>query len=177
MTRGGIPGTFGNGSAAAALLTPGIEALQADSSTVKFGWDGSVRARVGYLSTPTVMVYGTGGVAVQQMTVAAACSGFITSWCDSALRGFFGVPFIEPPRSQTASVVKGGWTAGGGVEGILTGNWLGKVEFRYADFGHYNHNFFVNTLDEVDATVHARTCTILAGIGYKFNGTGTLTVQ
>lgn len=87
------------------------------------------------------------------------------------------MPFIEPPRSQTASVVKGGWTAGGGVEGILTGNWLGKVEFRYADFGHYNHNFFVNTLDEVDATVHARTCTILAGIGYKFNGTGTLTVQ
>ena len=30
MTRGGIPGTFGNGSAAAALLTPGIEALQAE---------------------------------------------------------------------------------------------------------------------------------------------------
>ena len=177
MTRGGIPGTFGNGSAAASLLMPGIEALQADSSTVKFGWDGSVRARVGYLSSPTVLVYGTGGVAFQQMSVGATCSGFITSWCDSALRGFFGVPFIEPPRSQTASVVKGGWTAGGGIEGVLTGNWLGKVEFRYADFGHYNHNFFVHTLDEVDASVHARTCTILAGIGYKFNGTGTLTVQ
>ena len=88
-----------------------------------------------------------------------------------------GGPLVEPPRSQTASVVKGGWTVGGGLEGVLTGNWLGKVEFRYADFGHYNHNFFVNTLDEVDASVHARTCTILAGIGYKFNGTGTLTVQ
>jgi hypothetical protein len=25
--------------------------------------------------------------------------------------------------------------------------------------------------------VHARTCTVLAGIGYKFNGTGTLAVQ
>jgi opacity protein-like surface antigen len=176
MTRGGIPGTFGNGSAAGALLMPGIEALQQDSSTVKFGWDGSVRARVGYLSSPTVLVYGTGGVAFQQMSVGATCSGFFGSWCGSVIRGVLG-PFIEPPRSETASVVKGGWTAGGGVEGILTGNWLGKVEFRYADFGHYNHNFFVNTIDEADVTVHARTCIILAGIGYKFNGTGMLTAQ
>ena len=93
------------------------------------------------------------------------------------VRGIFGLPFIGPPRSRTASVVKGGWTAGGGIEDVLTGNWLGKFEFRYADFGHYNHNFFVNTIDEADVTVHARTCTILAGIGYKFNGTGTLTAQ
>ena len=55
--------------------------------------------------------------------------------------------------------------------GRLDRNWLGKVEFRYADFGNYSHKFFVNTFDEADATVHARTCTVLAGIGYKFNGT------
>jgi opacity protein-like surface antigen len=177
MTRGGIPGTFGNGSASAIFLTPGIEALQADSSMVKFGWDGSVRARLGYLSTPTVLVYGTGGVAFQQMSVGVACNGSLFSWCGSIFRSLIDPTFTEPPQSESFSVVKGGWTAGGGLEGVLTGNWLGKVEFRYADFGHVNHNFFVNTIDEADVSLHPRTCIILAGIGYKFNGTGTLTVQ
>jgi opacity protein-like surface antigen len=178
MTRAGIPGTYGNGSAPAVLLLPGIEALQADSSTVKFGWDGSVRARVGYLSAPTVMVYGTGGVAFQQMSLGATCSDFPGSFCGSSVRFFFGDPGLAgPPRSESFSVVKGGWTAGGGVEAVLIGNWLGKAEFRYADFGHVNHNFFVNTVDEADVSVHPRTCLFLAGIGYKFNGAGTLTVQ
>jgi opacity protein-like surface antigen len=47
----------------------------------------------------------------------------------------------EPPKSETASTVKTGLTIGGGVEGVLTGNWIGELEFRYADFGHYSHNF------------------------------------
>jgi opacity protein-like surface antigen len=176
MRRAGIPGTFGNGAAAAIFLLPGIEALQADSSTVKFGWDGSIRGRVGYLASPTVLVYGTGGVAFQQMSVGANCNGGVASWCASVVRFFFpGV--IGPPRSETASTVRTGWTAGGGLEGVLTGNWLGKVEFRYSDFGRYSHNFFAGTIDEVDMTLRPHTYTFLAGIGYKFHGNGSLIAQ
>jgi outer membrane immunogenic protein len=168
MTRGGIPGTFGNGSAAAAIVLPGIETEQDDSSTVKFGWDGSVRARLGYLSTPNVLVYGTGGVAFQQISVGVSCDGVNLSWC--AVAGL-------PPTSETVSTVRTGWTVGGGVEGVLTGNWLGKAEFRYADFGHYGHEFFTGTIGEVDMNVHPETYTFLAGIGYKFHGTGGLVAQ
>jgi outer membrane immunogenic protein len=172
MSRGGIPGTFGNGSSATALLLPGIEAGQADSTTVKFGWDGSIRARLGYLATPNVLVYGTGGVAFQQISVTAACTATIGSYCGFIARAF--VPgFIEPPRNETASTVRTGWTIGGGVEGALAGNWLGKAEFRYADFGHFSHNFFAGTVDEVDMNVRAQTYTVLGGIGYKFNGSGS----
>jgi opacity protein-like surface antigen len=63
------------------------------------------------------------------------------------------------------------------VEGVLTGNWLGKAEFRYADFGHYGHEFFTGTIGEVDMNVHPETYTFLAGIGYKFHGTGGLVAQ
>jgi opacity protein-like surface antigen len=173
MTRNGIPGTYGNGSAAMAGLEPGLEAEAVDSSTVKFGWDGSVRARLGYLADPKVLVYGTGGVAFQQMSETASCSGwpaagYLGSWC-----GYYAGPPV-PPKTETASTVRTGWTVGGGLEGVLTGNWIGKLDFRYADFGHFNHAFFAGTADEVDTTVHLQTYTFLAGIGYKFNGTGSL---
>ena len=80
-------------------------------------------------------------------------------------------------RSESASTVKAGWTAGGGLEGVLAGNWIGQLEFRYADFGQFDHAFFAGTLDEVDTSVHLQTCTFLAGIGYKFNGTGSVVPQ
>ena len=70
MRRGGIPGTYGNGCCGGVwLCVPGIEAEQVDSATVKLGWDASMRARLGYLTTPNILVYGTGGVAFQQMSV------------------------------------------------------------------------------------------------------------
>lgn len=163
MSRGGIPGTYGNGSATGIQLVPGIEAEQADTATVKFGWSGSARARLGYLSTPNVLLYGTGGIAFQQVSVGAMCNGTIDSFCRFTV-----------PRSDTVSTVASGWTIGGGLESILTGNWLGKVEFRYADFAHISHSFFAGTVDEVDANVHPQTYTFLAGVGYKFNGKGSL---
>jgi outer membrane immunogenic protein len=109
------------------------------------------------LAFPTVLLYGTGGAAFQQLSVGAACSGSIESFCFAA-------------RSETASAVQVGWTVGGGVEAVLTGNWISKLEFRYADLGRFNHNFFAGTADEVDASVQLQTYTFLAGVGYKFNG-------
>jgi opacity protein-like surface antigen len=153
MTRAGIPGTFGNG----ADTGVGIEAEGSDSATVRFGWDSTFRGRLGFLAAPGILVYGTGGVAFQQVSVGAACDGSANSWC------FFG------PKSQTFSAVRTGWTAGGGLEGVLAGNWLGKLEFRYADFGNYNNVFFAGTGDDVATSVHLHTYTFLAGIGYKFN--------
>jgi opacity protein-like surface antigen len=153
MTRGGIPGTFGNGFNA--FFFPGIEAEGVDSATVKLGWDGTVRGKIGMLVAPTILFYGTAGAAFQQISVSATCDGSINSWCVVA-------------RNQSFSTVRTGWTAGAGLEGVLTGNWLGKVEVRYADFGRFNNRFFVGTVDEVVTNVHVQTYTALAGIAYKF---------
>jgi opacity protein-like surface antigen len=162
MSRGGIPGTYGNGYVASLGFLPGTDAEGVDSTTVKFGWNGSMRGRVGYLAFPTVLVYETGGVAFQRVSVGATCDGSISSSCLDGVA-----------RSETASTVRTGWTVGGGLEAILAGNWLGKLEFHFADFGHFNHAFFAGTADEVDTSVHLRTYTFLAGIGYKFNTAGS----
>jgi opacity protein-like surface antigen len=177
MSRGGIPGTYGNGEASVTnpsppplvfQALPGTEAEGADSSTVRFGWNGSVRARLGYLSSPNVLAYATGGVAFQEVSIGASCNASFESFCDYT---------DVIARSETASTVKTGWTIGGGLEGVLTGNWLGKLDFRYADLGHYDHAFFAGTLSEVGMNVRLQTYTFLAGIGYKFNGTGNLIAQ
>lgn len=157
MTRGGIPGTFGNGSNAPGI-GPGIEAEGVDSSRVKLGWDGTVRGKIGMLLAPTMLFYGTAGAAFQQISVSATCDGSPDSWCK-----FTGIA-----KSQTFSTVRTGWTAGIGLEGVLTGNWLGKVEVRYADFGHFNRTFFAGTGDDVVTSIHVQTVTALAGIAYKF---------
>jgi outer membrane immunogenic protein len=159
MTKGGIPGTFGNGANSTNGAFPGTEAEGVDSSSVKLGWDGTVRGKIGMLVTPNVLFYGTGGVAFQQVSASASCDGSGDSWCQ-----FTGVA-----KAQTFSTVRTGWTAGAGLEAILTGKWIGKFEVRYADFGRYNNTFFAGTGDDVVTNIHVQTYTATAGIGYKFN--------
>jgi opacity protein-like surface antigen len=159
MTMAGIPGTFGNGFAS----TPGLEAESVDSSSVKMGWDGTIRARLGMLVAPNLLFYGTGGAAFQQVSVSANCAGGTSgnSWCGFNTGN-------TTPENQTFSSVRPGWTLGGGVEGVISGNWLGKVEVRYADFGRYNNTFFAGTGDDIVMSVHMQTYTALAGVSYKF---------
>jgi opacity protein-like surface antigen len=182
MTRGGIPGTFGNGvnscppliditptfnpcNFALGIGAPGTEAELHDSSTVKLGWDGTIRAKVGMLVTPTILFYGTGGAAFQQVEVSARCDGFFPgSWC-------------TVPRGETFSSTRVGWTAGLGIEAVLFSNLIGKAEVRYADFGHFNNTFFAGTGDDVVTSVHVQTVTALAGVAYKFGPPGIVVAK
>jgi opacity protein-like surface antigen len=166
MTRGGIPGAFGNGcnafnGGACPEAFVGIEAEGADSSTIRLGGDGSIRGRFGVLVRPATLLYATGGVAFQQIEVGAACDGSANSWCA------FG------PKSETFSRVMAGWTIGGGAEAMFDRNWLGRMEFRYARFGDVTHTFFAGTGDDIVVkTKLESTVTFLVGIGYKFDNLG-----
>jgi hypothetical protein len=40
-------------------------------------------------------------------------------------------------RNETYVWAKPGWTVGGGIEAMLWGNWLGRVEYRFADYGSF----------------------------------------
>jgi len=161
-TQAGIPGTFGTGGQGVDL-----GAMAVDSSSVKLKWDGSVRARLGYLVAPTWLIYATGGFAWQQADINATCNGSLinSSWCLAV-------------RDETASITATGWTVGGGVETLLGRNWLLRAEYRYSDYGHTNHTFFETTdqctvipgtqCDRVDMSLSLRTNTALVGLAYKF---------
>ena len=81
-------------------LTP-VSALTGANTSLS--WFGTVRGRAGFLITPTLLIYGTGGFAYGQTNA-------------------FG--FSNTPT---------GWTAGGGVEWQFAPHWTAKLEYLYVD--------------------------------------------
>src|SRR5262249_10615779 len=129
-----------------------------DTFSVKTTWDASVRARVGYLATPRVLVYATGGPAWLHVAGISNCA---TPGCG---------PGPLTPSVITDSSTRLGWTAGGGGEAAVRGNWLARAEYRYADYGSVT-NTDVRTgptplTVTYDLPVKSHTMTL--GLAYKF---------
>ena len=136
---------WGDGSASEALV-PGFATVAGDSFTVKHTWDSSLRGRVGFLAAPTWMLYLTGGAAWQKLEASAVLAGV---------------------GAQTNSDTRVGWTFGGGIEGVLWGNWLARAEYRFSDYDTWRSTFFAGAnADVVDVKATAHTATI--GLAYKF---------
>jgi outer membrane immunogenic protein len=73
------------------------------------GLEGSLRARLGFAATESMLIYATGGGAgTQQRIYDFAGNDMGTVW---------------------------GWTVGAGVDAKLTDMVFGRVEYRYSDFG------------------------------------------
>jgi len=90
---------------------------------------GTARARVGYLLTPTLLLYGTGGLAYGGARTDASVFQF------SSANGFFGA------GSTSASDLLIGWAAGGGAEWKFDRNWSVKLEYLHYDLGRLEQNF------------------------------------
>jgi outer membrane immunogenic protein len=80
-------------------------------------WLATLRGRVGYLLWPSLMLYGTGGVAWGDFNYSASAN--VTSAISA---------------STSFSDVRTGWVAGGGAEYMLTPNWLLRAEYLYYSF-------------------------------------------
>ncbi len=141
----GIPGTFFGPYPAGSV----------DATTGELGLNGSLRGRLGFLVMPTVMLYATGGVAFQQAKYGMSCAAATPGWCVA-------------DRAQTESETRVGWTLGAGVEAQLWGNWLGRAEYRYADYGNKNFTFFPATIDAVGVSTSLKTHQVQVGLAYKF---------
>jgi outer membrane immunogenic protein len=133
---------------------------------------GTVRGRLGWLFTPTLLLYGTGGLAYGGVTLNTATS--VTSsgspWADAQPVSFGGVNF---------SNTQVGWTAGGGLEWMFFPNWSAKVEYLYYDLGTVTQNFSIVASDPVAPTGSAvfggqarariNGNIVRAGVNYHFN--------
>jgi outer membrane immunogenic protein len=98
----------------------------------------SLRGRVGY-AVDRALIFATAGVAFTQMSADA---------------DLFDNVSLNADQSFT------GWTVGAGAEYAFTDNWVGRVEYRYYDFGD-------DTIDGF-GDVKIKTNTVTAGIAYKF---------
>lgn len=104
-------------------------------------WFGTFRGRLGYLATPTTLLYGTAGLtyggawAKGDYTSASSMSGpMIWTGTSANLVGFNQLGF----GSGSASNLLVGWNAGGGAEWMFMQNWSAKAEAFYYDLGSIN---------------------------------------
>lgn len=148
-----------------------------DSLVVRTAWDASLRARAGFLFTPSTLGYVTGGAAWQHSTLTSTCS---------IANGFLGIgdcsfnSFINPtglnvgPSVIKSSITKAGWTVGGGLETMLWGSWLARGEYRYANFGTSPFSIVRTAIGGngsigTSAGVAVQTHSVTFGLAYKFN--------
>jgi outer membrane immunogenic protein len=157
----GIEGDFawGDGSARVEALQGIAPTNSGNYSEVGHTWDAGLRARLGYLFDPTLLLYITGGVQWQHFEATVNCA---INTC--------GPPPLFPPNGapylQTNDTTRTGWALGGGVEKMLPGKWLIRAEYRYADFGTWTTSFGGTPVivKEFDLATH----TAYVGFGKKF---------
>ena len=98
-------------------------------------WNGTIRARVG-IPINGFMPYATGGLAVGGLQAK--------------------IPGSKDTNIET------GYTVGGGVEAMLTSNMVGRLEYRYTDYG--TSTFATNPKTKFGFS----SSQVLVGVGFKF---------
>jgi outer membrane immunogenic protein len=124
MTVFGLEGDLQyNGMKGSAVRCCFLNAVNNDNfqfnEAFKASWLATVRGRVGFLATPDILLYVTGGLAAgdQQFSDSRTAPTTIETYAGSV---------------NTSKV---GWTVGAGVEGVISGNWTAKLEYLYVDLG------------------------------------------
>lgn len=156
LGRGVYPATGGGG---AALGGDSFVAATSVSSDLLV----TLRGRLGYLVSPNLLGYATGGLAIGRVKTA---NSFVDSHDDG--NPFSGNGFGE--RSET----KVGWTVGAGLEYAFARNWSVRAEYMYLDLGSSSVNTLITNQNHaseqtpfntsVDLTAHL----VRAGVSYKF---------
>lgn len=111
-------------------------------------WQASLRPRIGYAFDRSLL-YATGGVAFANVKHTYVCS------------------VCPLPNTESFTNTLTGWTLGAGFDYAFTGNWFGRLEYRYADFGKVTN---IPTIpwggysENHSITEHA----VRGGVAYKF---------
>jgi outer membrane immunogenic protein len=128
------------------------------NSSVSSDWLITLRGRVGVLVSPSLLLYGTGGLAVANVK-----SSYL-----------FTDTFAAANESASIDTTRYGWTAGVGAEYALLNGWSVKAEYLYVDLGRtsttstnltaggaFPSNVFTHSVD-------LRSNIGRAGLNYKF---------
>jgi outer membrane immunogenic protein len=138
------------------------------TATSAVDWLGTLRARLGFTVTPTLLLYGTGGLAF-----GSAKSTFAMA---QSHNGFGGL--VTGATAASYSETRVGYALGVGGEWAFARNWSAKVEYMYFDLGSARYDGGVLLAStpapaprySVQSTVRAdfSGSIVRAGVNYKF---------
>jgi outer membrane immunogenic protein len=131
-----LAGMNGRASGTSVISATRTQSTTAEQNT---DWYGTVRGRAGWLATPNLLLFGTGGFAYGRVDGSAnyvmTGTGFPASFGFSGGTSFTCLASGVPCLVGSSSAIRTGWTAGGGVEWLLDQHWSAKVEYQFVDLG------------------------------------------
>jgi outer membrane immunogenic protein len=150
------------GSNNSATSTSGVGGFSSTlSASRSLDYLGTVRGRIGYLITPSLLVYGTGGLAYGQANLTTSV--------------FQAAGAVVGTAAGSFSDTRVGWTAGGGVEWLFLPKWSAKVEYLYYDLGSVTtssaltYNVAPGVIGTTQSSARFNGHVVRAGVNYHFN--------
>lgn len=139
-------------------------------------WFGTLRGRLGFLPSESLLLYGTGGLAygrvneTANITLLPGNSNSAGNFnYEYACGGIYGGPTCFAGSASRTSV---GWTAGAGGEYKLTDRFTLKVEYLYVNLGSKSFAapaiVFANNPSIMNASSDAAFNVVRGGINYRF---------
>lgn len=149
-----------NAAASAGFATPSFEPVRADLDLL-----GTARGRAG-IALGRFLVYGTAGIA------AARVAGTVL---EAVTAPAFGIDVAGGGRTHV------GWTAGAGVEAMITPRLSAKLEYLYADVSAFRHGpaaqaapagggFDHGSRARAGSALRVEAQTVKIGLNYRFSG-------
>lgn len=164
----GVAGSGGTGSVGT-LATDGVYNYVGQiDSTRRLRYFGTLRARLGYLVMPNLMLYATGGFAYGGLSSHTTISGGGAP----ALNPYLA-PVMWHGRHDDSNRVSIGWTVGAGGEYRINPAWGVKLEYLHYDLGRRTYVVPVVGTNWAGGTVvsgHTRGDLVRAGVNYYFTG-------
>lgn len=165
----------GNGSTPTSVVFGQNQATL--NASQKVAWFGTLRARVGYLAAPDLLLFATGGLAYGRVNESAS---IVLPPGASNSQGNFGSGYAcggiygdATCFTGSASRVSTGWTAGAGTEYRLNRNASVKLEYLYVNLGSGSfplvaaHPGALNP-SVLNASGDAAFNLVRAGLNYRF---------
>ena len=149
----GVEGDFQGNSSSANFYYPTFDV----APSVQQHWLASLNGRLG-VAYDRVLFYAIGGAAWGQGSVTVTPGALL-------------FPPSLPPVSRTANL--SGWDVGAGVEYAFDPRWVGRLEYRYYNFGSFNAS---NVGAYLPLHVQTSVNTVRAGFAYLFGAPAPVVV-
>jgi outer membrane immunogenic protein len=117
-------------------------------------WFGTVTGRLGFLVTPSFLIYGKGGVA------------FVgENQSQNSIEGLFPPVAIH---GSTGDFTRTGWDAGAGLEWMFAPSWSVWLEYDHMGFGSRTETFAFADGSSFQDNVKQSVDKVLVGVNYRF---------
>jgi outer membrane immunogenic protein len=159
--EGDFDGTSAKADSTVGPITVGASAPVTTTYSRELTWLATVRGRVGFTATPSLLLFATGGLAVGEVKIG---NSFICPTCAPPAS-------TQASTSNTSTDTKAGWTVGGGIEWMFAPHWSLKAEYLYVDLGTHDstitYTYGANT-STMTSSVKEQFSVARAGVNFHF---------